>query len=360
MMNPSTDPAQPPSEQSSAPSSPPASEGPQVPGGPPLSSSPGPDAEWSGEGDCPDCKPGALDAIHCRPRGVKAEADYDEAHKDSPSPEQYEAARLAYGKARHDATTILNKVRGELNDVTDKLRCLIDDDRTVECLDKAWRIVRRRLKHCSGHLGCCARGDSYFDVDVSECGIEIVKARIAEYEHRTRDAEDCFKDLFSEPGSLTKRVADLQAEVDAIVSDIGKSSADTRSEYAKALVAAQHLHEIWRGFDDPHEFVECLCLALRISSNGRAALSTLTGELALRTCRWESRNARCQHLREHPVEAILEQYVHVCQPRHPDDDDDDDDDEGCGCRKSREGHSDRHNDRHSNRDNDPDDRTASI
>lgn len=299
---------------------------------------PAEDLELIAPRECPDCSPEALDPLRCRAEGVKQQAAYDEQHKDGPSPDQYEAARLQYGKARHDATPAVAKIREQLAQVTDKLRCLIDDSEVVECLDEAWYDVRRRLEACHPQLGCCVDDEGDFDTDVSGCGIETLKARIAEYEHRTEAAEKCFAALLKEPGNLTKRVSDLEAEVSGIDKDIcDEESADRKMLYARALVARWHLEEVWWGFDHPHDYVDCVCLALRISLRGRAALSRLTGELAVRTCLIQAREGRCKTLREKIAEAIIEEYVRRCRPRHPHDHDHDHD------------HDDEHDDEHRHR-----------
>jgi hypothetical protein len=320
------------------PPAPPAADG--------APSAPAEDLELTAPRECPDCRPGALDPLHCRAEGVKEQAAYDEKHKDGPSPEQYETARLEYGKARHDAAPLVAAVRDKLAHVTEQLRCIIDDSETVECLDDAWHDVKRRLEVCDPQLGCCVDDEGDFDADVDECGTEIVKARIAEYEHRAQVAEDCFKKLLGEPGALTERVSKLQAEVDGIEGEVGKTT-DTKSLYARALVARRHLEEIWWGYDHPHDYVDCVCRALRISLRARAALSELTGELAVRTCRQKARRDRCEHLREKIAEGIIEEYVRRCHPRHPHDDD--------GHRHHGEDRDDDRDDRDDDEDEDEDD-----
>jgi hypothetical protein len=278
---------------------------------------PAEDLELIAPRECPDCRPEALDPLRCRAKGVKQQAAYDEQYKDGPNPDQYETARLQYGKARHDATPAVAKIREQLAQATDKLRCLIDDSEIIECLDEAWHDVERRLEVCNPQLGCCVDEEGDFDTDVSGCGIETLKARIAEYEHRTEAAEKCFATLLKEPGELTKRVLDLEAEVTGIDKDIcDEESADRTMVYARALVARWHLEEVWWGYDHPHDYVDCVCLALRISLRGRAALSRLTGELAVRTCLIETRAGRCKALREKIAEAIIEEYVRRCRPQH--------------------------------------------
>jgi hypothetical protein len=98
--------------------------------------------------------------------------------------------------------------------------------------------------------------------------------------------------------------------------------------YARALVAYRHLDEVWWGYDHPHDYVDCVCLALRISLRGRAALSRLTGELAVRTCLIEARESRCKTLHGKIAEAIIEEYVRRCRPRHRHDHDHDHDHDG--------------------------------
>jgi len=211
---------------------------------------------------------------------------------------------LQYCKARHDATPVVAKIREDLEKAIDTLRCLIDDSETIECLDDAWHDVERRLEVCAPRLGCCVDDEGDFDTDVSGCGIETLKARIAEYEHRTGAAEACFATLLKEPDALTGRVSKLQAEVAGIAEGCDKTT-DRTMLYARALVARRHLEEVWWGYDHPHDYVDCVCLALRISLRGRAALSRLTGELAVRTCLIEARENRCQALREKIAEAII-------------------------------------------------------
>jgi hypothetical protein len=301
-------------------------EPPAAAGAPPP---PAEDLELIAPRECPDCRPEALDPLGCRARGVKEEAAYDEQHKDGPNPDQYETARLQYGKARHDATPTVAKIREQLAQATDKLKCLIDDSEIIECLDEAWHDVERRLEACDPRLGCCVDEEGDFDTDVSECGIETLKARIAEYEHRTDAAEKCFATLLKEPAELTKRVSDLEAEVAGIDKDIcDEESGDRKMLYARALVAYRHLDEVWWGYDHPHDYVDCVCLALRISLRGRAALSRLTGELAVRTCLIEARESRCKTLHGKIAEAIIEEYVRRCRPRHRHDHDHDHDHDG--------------------------------
>ena len=299
----------------------PPSTAPQAPGG--SAPTPAYDPELTAPRECPDCRPRVLDWIGCRAEGVKAEAAYDDQYKDGPSPDKYEAARLEYGTARHDATTVVAEVRNQLTHVTDQVKCIIDDNEVVERLDHAWLDVKQRLEVCEPQLGCCVDDDDEFDTDIDDYRTEIVKARVAEYEHRTEAAEDCFTKLLGEPGHLTERVANLQAEVAGIASDVGGDSATTdfKRLYARALVAWRHLDEVWWGFDHSHDYVDCLCLALRISLRGRAALSRLTGVLKVRECIHSARNTRCKHLREHMADGIIEEYVRRGLPRHRHDDD---------------------------------------
>jgi hypothetical protein len=124
--------------------------------------------------------------------------------------------------------------------------------------------------------------------------------------------------------------------------------------YARALVSHWHLEEVRCGYAHPHDYVDCVCLALRISLRGRAALSRLTGELAVRTCLIEAREDWCQTLREKIAEAIIEEYVRRCRPRHRhdhdhdgehphrrDDDWDDDEDDDRDDRRDRDDYGDR-------------------
>jgi hypothetical protein len=277
-------------------------------------------------GRCPDCRPGTLDSYGCGREAVKARAEYDAAHADGPDPEQYDTARVAYGAARNEAGPVVYSVRQQLEHVTEQIRCLINDSEVVDHLDRAWRRVKRRLRHCTEREGCCTDDNcsEEFDTDVTDHGIEVIEARIAQYEHRTTEAEKCFKRLTEEPDRLRARVDVVKQEVTDLVAEVGGDSATTdyKRLYAKALVADWKLDRIWWGFDHTHDYVDCLCETLQCSLRGRAALSELTGELALRNCMRARKDERCRHLRDNVVDGVIEAYVNGRLPRHPHEDED--------------------------------------
>ena len=280
--------------------------------------------------DCPDCRPETLDRFSCQAEGVAARAKYHEDHKNGPSSERYEAARLEYGKARHAVEDDVQAVDEQLGDLTDKLRCDIDSESVVDDLDRAWEQIKKRLRKCQPRLGCRLSDDYRFDTDVPPRGLEVIKARIAEYEYLTSEAEKVFDELVAEPERLKTRVKDLQEEVNKIErerrgaepgvpkpgpkGDEKKATTedpDFKRLYARAVVAGVHLEEVWWGYDELRDYVECICLALRISLEGRAALAWLTGELAERVCRRNARQLRCKKLNDNVIDAIIERYVRI-------------------------------------------------
>ena len=282
-----------------------------------------------GRRGCRACGTRRLDAFSCVSQGVKARAEYDAKHTDGPTPVRYEATRTKYGTARNAARGVLVKVRTDLEDITEKIRCQFSDPDVIEALERAWGRVRRRLRACADPVGCCLDDecDDEFDTDVTGKPLEVLSGRIAQYEKRTGDAEDCFDRLEGEPDRLTERVGKLRAEVDKLIADFKKDEAEGEPLrlFAAALLAQHHLDGVWAGFPHAHDFVDCLCDALERALRGRAALSELVGELAVRTCMTTARVDRCEELEKNIVGGIIEEYVRGRQPHHPHDEDDDHD-----------------------------------
>jgi hypothetical protein len=314
--------------------------------------------------------------IHCQSEGDKARAKYAEEHKDAPSPKSYEQARLAYGQSRYKVKPILDDLKDKLADSMQEIRCRIDDRDTVDCLERSWRSVYKRLRKCRVR-GCCVEETS-FEVDLDEIGVEHLKARLAKFAYVTSNADECFTRLAMESGLLEARVAAVAEKINSIYYTLHPDKAPTPSAttatttsaaggadapggagkedtaagdtakdaapetsgappaseptdyirlYASGLVAYWYLHDVWAGYRDLDDFVSCICLAMKVSMAGHRAIAALYGELRVREARWEERNACCRRLKEHSIDEIIEGYVRCLQDEEECDDDHDDNDD---------------------------------
>src|SRR5262249_44634317 len=104
---------------------------------------------------------------------------------------------------------------------------------------------------------------------------------------------------------------------------------DPKKAYVEALVVRRLLQQIWGGFDSPTAYVECLCTALNVWTNGCSAISRLKGCQAFDQCILDNRSKRCDQLRTQTVDEVLLTYDRLC----PDNDckDPHERDHGCGC-----------------------------
>jgi enamine deaminase RidA (YjgF/YER057c/UK114 family) len=268
-------------------------------------------------GACDDCDPDLLDALKCRAKGLQARADYNTAHLQAlvTAREQYEGARAAYSAARAAATPLVEQAKSDLKCLLERLECLLDEDEDkrraiVKKIRKAFWEVHERIEECGSKTGCYLDDDCDFD-DVRDCEPYDVPARLADIQQRTAAAEACFADLITIPTVLPTTVAALQAEITAISDGAnGDPSPEVLVElYAAALVARQHAHDIWRGFDDVNDFVDCVCHALTCMLRGHTAIAILVGMLAVAQCQRESREAACELLRTKTAEQVVAAYL---------------------------------------------------
>ncbi len=318
---------------------------------------------------CDACDTKSIE-IRCQAEGIKARAEYADKHKDAPSPERYEQARLAYAQSRYKVMPILDEIDGKLADAMHEIRCRIDDRDKVDCLERSWKKVGRRLRKCRVR-GCCVEGEYDLQVELDDCGVDHLRAQFARFDYVTSQADACFNRLALEPKLLDERVTSAQAEVDDIhlalhpdkapppqpaqPENAPRNSAGTAQPapaaagtppakeakdlaaatpgapaadagptdyvqlYAKGLVAQWHLRDIWWGFRDIDSFVECICLAMHVSMAGHRDLGQLYGELRVREARWEERNNCCKRLKNHSHAEIIEGYVR-CMRRESDED----------------------------------------
>ena len=98
--------------------------------------------------------------------------------------------------------------------------------------------------------------------------------------------------------ALPARVKALQDEIEAISKAAADGSWEPAKLYAAVLVARRHLKDVWRGFANVNEYMECLCRALTCMIKGHAAIGELTRQDAVNKCHRESRKAACEHLEQ--------------------------------------------------------------
>jgi hypothetical protein len=224
-------------------------------------------------------------------------------------------------------------MRHQAKRLIDRIKCLIKQERVVECLDEAWCDVSEDLKECCED-GCCVK-DEECQFDTSDTSLDegALKKLIADYVEKAANAKDCFTKLSGEPDALAQRVRDRKADLDAIVAQLGGDPAttDLKRLYAMALVLKYRLSVVWNGFKEIKDFVDCLCRALTCWTEGSAAIAILKGRLAVLECQDKAKDDRCAALAANPVDEILTVYdKKCCEDPCPDTDDDDHDDD-CGC-----------------------------
>jgi hypothetical protein len=266
----------------------------------------------------PACDVGALDDLACESEGVKAQAEYT-ASKEADRLRRraaFDTARTEYATARSDASVQVNELRHRLDQLRDQLRCRLSR-RVIDCLEEAWDEVWDELRKCQVvEVGCCLDDDEQCEFETGCEGVsdQDLLTRKAAYERRVKAAEDCFDALVGEPAKLTARVAELKSEVDAIATEAADPDADVKKIYARLLWTWRRLQDVWVGFDDAGDFLDCLCRGLTCSVRGHKAIAVIVGELAVRACRKRGEHARCDELRSHVVEEILSAFLRVCPP----------------------------------------------
>ena len=324
---------------------------------------------------CPRCDPDLLDELKCKAAGIQAQAEYNAAHGQELDDARaaFMAARAAYSDARSAAKPLVADARRKLEDLLDRVRCQLDGE-DVECIDTAFGRVVELLNRC-GHARCCCDEDCDYDDEVRDCDPDDVPGRLAVIEHRTKEATECFWSLIGEHtvvpaptpapsppapapaptaatpapaaapapaagaaaaapapatpadtplAALPARVKELQDDIEAISKATADGSWEPAKLYAAVLVTRRHLKDIWLGFANVNEYMECLCRALTCMIKGHAAIGELTRQDAVNHCRRESWKAACEYLKQHTVEEVLAEYLRVCAEAGDDDEDDDD------------------------------------
>ena len=273
---------------------------------------------------CRECDLSGMDDLACESKGVADRAKYiaDHATDLTTRRGKYDTTRTAYTTKRGTATTDVAGIRKDLHQIREQLRCQLDRE-TLECLDEAWTEVSGRLERCGEpHTGCCVEEcdfdqecEGYEDDDIHE-----LTARIARIDRAVTAAEACFDTLTGEPDALTTRVTDLRADVNKLLTEISDpKTLDPRHAYATLRWLWHRYDDIWWGFPHVRDFYDCLCQALACSVTGRRVLGILTGKLGVLQCRQDDVDKRCDTLRTHIVEEVLEVCARLC--RHDRDDD---------------------------------------
>src|SRR5882757_2312161 len=264
------------------------------------------------QSECTDCDPGIVDCLQCKADGVDAQAKYNDANLPDlrAARTQYDTTRGDYRTARHSVALEVQELRHQAKLLVERVRCLIKQEHVVHRLDEAYEIVESQLRECGCDQGCCVHDDGDFDTDTEGLDDKGLADRIADYQRRVDAAKACFTDLVKEPAALVARVADIKTELSGIQADLSGDPAktDLKELYARARVAAQHVHVVWRGFKQTNDFVDCLCRALTVWSKGVAAIAILLGEQAVRKCHEDARKARCDYLRTNTVKEVLAVY----------------------------------------------------
>ncbi|MGC5075673.1 hypothetical protein [Agrococcus sp. DT81.2] len=301
-----------------------------------------------------DCRPSppaggcdassTIDQRRCRDKGLTAQLEYSKGHEQAldDAKKTYDQARVGYREKRHEAVLKVQDMKHQVKHLMASIKCLIEQDRVVRCLDDAFAEVCVQLDCCEGPGGCCAR-DVQFDHEPppeGENGDRKLGRRIERYKDEIAKAKACFETLAGEPAALSARVDDVKRDLDAIQAALADDAAkvDLKKQYASALIAKRKLAHVWNGFDDTTAYVDCLCHALNTWSAGVDAVSLLIAVQAMRACAKESEQEWCRALIGGPVAEILVVYDRLCssdkpcgidQPEgleeeHPDD---------CGCGK---------------------------
>jgi hypothetical protein len=292
------------------------------------------DHDYGGHTPPAGCDPDLIDALTCEAEGIAAQAAYNAGSQPElrKAAADHATARSAYRAARTAAMPEVQDLRHRVEQLVERIRCLIKNDETVRCLDRAYRRICRQLDKCGTTGGCCSAENCNVDKTCPDDYDELV-SRIEEYKGRLQREKDCFTMLIAEPAALTVRVAAVKTEIDAITVDLGKDPATGGLEklYVSGLVARRHLDEVWNGFDRTKDFLDCLCRALTCWTKTSDAVSVLTGCKAVKDCQEKARRKHCEDLATKTVEEVLFEYERLCgDDSCKDDDESSDDGDGHG------------------------------
>jgi len=285
-----------------------------------------------GDGGCPpppetdpNCNPRLIDEVACEASGVAAQAVYNATYQDllATAKGDYDAARKDYRAKRHDASLVVQDLRHQIKHLVERIKCLIEQKRVWRCIDDAFCEIVEELECCEPTPGCCVGECDYPVDDACTLTMDELQKRITEYQAMADAAKNCFTELIAEPAALTARVAAAKAAIDGLNASLGADPAttDLKRVYAQALVVFRDIERIWGGFDETHDYVDCLCRALTCWTKGCAAVSVLTGALAVADCKEKAHEAHCEDLKTNTVDEILARYDKLCGHKQCDDSD---------------------------------------
>lgn len=290
----------------------------------PTDQAPGTPDQDSGEnGDEEGCQPppetgcdtGVVDEVACKAKGVAAEAAYNATYAESLAAAKtaYDTTRKDYRAKRQEAMLTVQDLRNQIKHLLERIRCLIEQKRVWKCLDKAFCEIVEELRNCPDLIGCCV-GECTFDSSCTDLEYDELVARLTSYQQQADAAKACFDRLVGEPAALTARVAAAKDAVNQITTALAADPAttDLKRVYAQALVADRDIDRIWGGFDQIHDFVDCLCRALTCWTQACEAVSALTGCKAVAECKRDAEAEHCAKLKSEPVEEILAAYDRLC------------------------------------------------
>jgi hypothetical protein len=272
----------------------------------------------------PGCDLTKIDELKCQAEGFSARATYVAGYqKDlTEARAKYDTARREYRATRHDVAQKVADLQHRVTCLIDRIRCLIDKPREIDCLDRAVEEIFDELDGCPQPGGCCVE-DCDFDGDADNLDKEALAALIDKYQKHVNSAQACIDKLVGEPVKLKERVEALETEIDAIASGLGGTPPpDLKRSYAAARVADRKVNQVWWGFPQIADFVDCLCQALTCWGRGADAIGHLKAALAVLECQDKAKEDHCKALLEKTVDEILAAYDRCCPP--PDDDDCDD------------------------------------
>src|SRR5262249_8493191 len=129
----------------------------------------------------------------------------------------------------------LDGLNDKLADSMQEIRCRIDDRDKVDCLERSWKLVYKRLRKCRVR-GCCVE-EASFEVDLDESGVEHLQAQMAKLAYAASEADECFTRLTKEPDLLEAWVAAAAEQVNSIYYALHPDKAPAPPTTTKASTA---------------------------------------------------------------------------------------------------------------------------
>ena len=232
--------------------------------------------------DWKDCRPqrpedgcdpsSTIDDLKCRDKGVAAQATYTRRTQPDAragAEDDYDTARKAYREKRHEAALAVQDMKHQVKHLIERIRCLIEQDRVVRCLDDAFERGLRAARLLRGTGAAAASRTFEYDCrPADEKGYRKLRAPDRAVpgrgRRRRRRASRCWSGSRprSTSGSPTRRPTSTTINA-ALAEDAGQGRPQDACTPRRS-VARRKLARIWNGFADTTAFVDCLCQALTI------------------------------------------------------------------------------------------------